>query len=83
MADWVKELKRVSHRWLTDRRWVGDDFAWQGGYAVFSVSRSRLEQVTTYIERQAEHHRKVLFADELRALLRRHGTEWDERYVWD
>ena len=36
-----------------------------------------------YIAGQEEHHRKLSFQDEVRALLRRHEIEWDERYVWD
>jgi hypothetical protein len=39
--------------------------------------------VKQYIANQEEHHRKIGFQDELRALLRKHETEWDERYVWD
>ena len=30
-----------------------------------------------------KHHRKLTFQEELRALLTRHGIEFDERYVWD
>jgi len=44
---------------------------------------SNLEAVRGYIERQEEHHRRMTFQEEYRALLRKHGTEWDERYVWD
>jgi putative transposase len=47
------------------------------------VSPSNLETVKEYIARQEEHHRKMSFQDELRALLRKHKVEWDERYVWD
>jgi hypothetical protein len=36
-----------------------------------------------YIERQEEHHRKMTFQDEWRLLLKRHGIEFDERYLWD
>jgi hypothetical protein len=39
--------------------------------------------VKRYIENQEEHHRKMTFQDELRALLKRHGIEFDERYIWD
>lgn len=53
------------------------------GYAVFSVSQSNLEQVKHYIATQEEHHQKLNFQDELRALLRKHEMEWDEKYVWD
>jgi len=39
--------------------------------------------VKQYIARQEEHHRQVGFQDELRAMLRKHEIEWDEKYVWD
>jgi len=58
-------------------------FEWQGGYADFSVSQSNLEEVKTYIANQQEHHRKLSFQDELRALLTKHQIEWDERYIRD
>jgi hypothetical protein len=64
-----------------DRDFAG--FEWQGGYADFSVSQSNLESVKQYIAGQEEHHRKMNFQDELRALLKRHEIEWDEKYVWD
>ena len=82
-AEWVKELKRVSNAWLKGKGREFADFQWQGGYACFSVSPSNLEQVNDYIAKQEEHHRKVTFQDELRALLLKHSIEFDERYVWD
>jgi REP element-mobilizing transposase RayT len=82
-AEWVKELKRVSNGWLKDQGSDYNDFAWQGGYADFSVSQSDLDTAKEYIAAQAEHHRKMTFQDELRDLLRKHETEFDERYVWD
>jgi putative transposase len=39
--------------------------------------------VKRYIEDQDAHHRVKTFQDELRAFLRRHQVEFDERYVWD
>src|SRR5438270_9462507 len=50
-AEWVKELKRVSNLWLKDEYQMRD-FAWQGGYADFSVSESNLEHVKHYIAYQ-------------------------------
>lgn len=52
-------------------------------YAAFSVSQSNVDQVRLYIANQDEHHRKISFQDEVRALLRRHGLEWDEQYLWE
>jgi REP-associated tyrosine transposase len=82
-AEWVKELKRVSNLWLKEQGQTYADFQWQGGYADFSVSQSNLERTKKYIANQEEHHRKLNFQDELRALVRKHNVEWDERYVWD
>ena len=73
-AEWVKELKRVSNLWLKEQSRT---------YADFSVSPSNLERVKRYVENQEDNHRKLTFQDELRALLRKHKVEWDERYVWD
>jgi REP element-mobilizing transposase RayT len=80
-ADWVKELKRVSNIWLKENGIA--NFEWQGGYADFSVSQSNLEQVKNYVANQEKHHRKLSFQDEVRALLKKHEIDWDERYVWD
>ncbi len=82
-AGWVKELKRVSNLWLKKRGTDYSNFEWQGGYAVFSVSPSNLEAVKKYIANQEQHHQKIGFQDELRALLRKHHLEWDEQYLWD
>ncbi len=81
-ADWVKELKRVSNLWLKEEGGL-DNFEWQGGYADFSVNQSNLEQVKKYIANQDDHHRKLSFQDEVRALLTKHRMDWDERYIWD
>lgn len=83
VADVVKELKRNSNVWVKEKVPLLKDFSWQGGYAAFSVSVSNIEAVRQYIQNQEEHHKKTDFKDELRALLKRHVVEWDERYVWD
>ena len=59
------------------------EFAWQEGYSVFSVSKSQEGAVKRYIATQAEHHKKENFKSELLRLLRAHGIEFDERYVFE
>jgi hypothetical protein len=58
-------------------------FAWQLGYGAFSVSKSNVPEVVDYIRRQEEHHHQFNYKQEFLALLRKHGVEYDERYVWD
>jgi hypothetical protein len=59
-----------------------DAFAWQGGYAAFSVSQSTRARVIRCIRQQPQHHRKLTFEEEFVAFLRKHGVEFDERYIW-
>jgi putative transposase len=37
--------------------------------------------VEQYIRNQAAHHRKMSFEEEFAALLKKHGLEFDARYV--
>jgi putative transposase len=79
----VEEVKKGSSKWMKSEGSQKHEFYWQSGYAAFSVSQSNAEKVRLYIENQEEHHHKMTFQDELRALFKRHGIEYDERYVWD
>jgi len=79
----VEEVKKGSSKWMKVDGTKNPDFHWQAGYAAFSVSHSKLGEVRRYIENQEDHHRKMTFQDELRALLGRHEIEFDERFVWD
>jgi putative transposase len=47
------------------------------------VSQSQLKTVVQYAQRQEEHHRNRTFQEEYGELLRLHGIEFDEQYVWD
>ena len=79
----VKEVKRGSSIWIKTKGPGLEDFAWQNGYGIFSIGFSQIEAVRAYIAGQEEHHRRITFQDEFRALLKRYEIEFDERYVWD
>ena len=81
IADFLRTLKTNSTRWIHETFGDMATFAWQEGYAAFTVSRSVLPAVKTYIRTQKEHHRKISFVDELKALLDKHGIAYDERYL--
>lgn len=83
VADVVKELKRGSTVWLKTKSPVLSEFTWQGGYGVFSIGQSQVEDVRAYIAGQEEHHRKISFQEEFCRLLQRYEIAFDERYVWD
>jgi len=79
LADVMRELKKASSIWVHDE--IGNrDFAWQEGYAAFSVSPTARDAVKGYIARQAEHHRQQNSWSELLDLLKQAGIEYDPRY---
>ena len=82
-AQLVEQIKKASSKWIKalDPRY--HSFFWQRGYGAFSVSPSQLDTVVQYVEAQQQHHRTHSFQEEYRELLRRHGVDFDERYVWD
>jgi len=83
MADAVRVLKANSSKWIHETVSNLRQFAWQNGYAAFSVSYSNLGQVKQYLANQGEHHRVATFQEEFLAFLKRHNIQYDERYVWD
>lgn len=79
----MRVIKTNSSRWV-HAQWPSRAlFGWQTGYGAFSVSQSNVSEVVRYIAGQEEHHRKVSFQDELVTYLRKHGIEYDERYIWE
>jgi REP element-mobilizing transposase RayT len=88
VAEVVGIVKKETSAWIkTQNPEINDPFlakfAWQSGYAAFSVSESGAEAVMQYIRNQEEHHRRITFQDEYRAFLTKHGVAFDEKYVWD
>ncbi len=79
----VAEVKRNSAKWIKTKGAAYRDFSWQSGYGAFSVSRSNVGAVIKYIEGQKEHHKKFDFMKEMIGLLKKHGIEHDERYLFD
>jgi len=82
-SEFMCSLKSNSSGWVHETWPTRADFGWQTGYGAFSVSMSNLQDVKHYIAIQEEHHRKVAFKEEFVLFLRKHGIEYDERYIWE
>jgi putative transposase len=55
-ANLAKQVKGVSSTFVRDQLHPAEPFRWQEGYGVFSVSRSHVPRVITYINNQKRHH---------------------------
>jgi len=82
IAEIVGKIKGSSSKWVHETFPDRSSFAWQRGYAAFTVSESRVARVATYIDGQKVHHKKVSFRDEFLRLLQAHGISPDENYLW-
>jgi REP element-mobilizing transposase RayT len=74
IAKAMQLIKGGSSKWINDhlkRR----TFAWQDGYAAFTIGISQVENTVRYIDNQARHHAKMDFAQELKKMLERHGIQ--------
>lgn len=80
LADVMRELKKASSVWVHDEIGV-KAFAWQEGYAAFTVSASGREAVQKYIANQEAHHRAKSFREELVEFLDKSGVEYDPKYL--
>ena len=83
IAQLIESIKTETSKWAKKIPNGVEAFQWQSGYGAFSVSHSQRDSVDAYIRNQAEHHQKLSFQDEFRALCKKHAIEIDERYVWD
>lgn len=80
VADVMRELKKASSAWVHQE--IGlPSFAWQEGYAAFTVSATSRNGVKHYIANQEEHHRVKSFREELIEMLNKAGIEYDPQYL--
>ena len=82
LAKAMQLVKGGSSKWIHDTFPATQAFGWQEGYGAFSIGISGLQATIAYIENQEEHHRERDFETEFIAFLKKHGIEYDERYVF-
>ncbi len=75
VKDILKNLKGESSHWVNQERFSQRKFAWQTGYAAYSVRESDLPVVQKYIQNQKEHHRKKSYLEECKEIALEHGLQ--------
>ena len=80
LADVLRELKKASSVWVHEQIGLAG-FAWQEGYAAFTVSPTARAAVRQYIANQDEHHRTKTYREELIVMLQRAGVEYDPKFL--
>ena len=78
----VRDIKAGSSGFINRKAWVRGRFGWQEGFGAFSYSRSQLDAVIRYIQKQQEHHARKTFRQEYVDLLKKFGVDYDERFLF-
>ncbi len=77
IADVIKQVKGGSSHAVNEQNLMQHKFAWQTGYAAFSVSESQLDRVFQYIQNQKQHHTKKTFMQEYDEFMKAYGFHTD------
>ena len=70
LSNLVREVRKATQQFITNKRFTSYRFNWQAGYGAFSYSRSHIDQVCKNILNQKEHHRKRTFEEEFMKMLK-------------
>lgn len=83
IGDFVKEIKTATNKWIKASEKFPKFDSWAEGYCSISYNLKDKDMIINYIKSQKEHHKKVSFEDELRALLIENGIEFEEKYLFN
>jgi len=81
IAKAIQLLKGNSSKWIHETFPKLRAFEWQEGYGAFSIGISGVDETKAYIQNQKGHHSRRSFREELAAMLRKHGFEYEEAFL--
>lgn len=83
LSDLVREIKKASNKFISDKNFTKYSFSWQEGYGAFSYSHSALDNVIKYIHNQKEHHKKKSFKEEYKDFLVKFDLDYNDEYLFE
>jgi REP element-mobilizing transposase RayT len=82
LSDLVREVKKSSNEFISEKKFSKFKFNWQEGYGAFSYSHSQIDTVIKYIMNQKDHHRKITFREEYLDFLKKFEIEFKNEYLF-
>ncbi len=77
----IKDIKLASSSFIKSEKLFPQFNGWQDGYAAFTETIKARERLMRYIKNQEEHHKKVTFLEEYKALLEEYEIKFDPKYL--
>ena len=78
----IKDIKLACSDLIKEEKLFPCFNGWQDGYGAFTYSISAKDNLIDYVKNQKEHHKKFSLREEYIALLKEHGIEFDEKYLF-
>lgn len=82
LADLIKEIKTATNSWMKASGNYPRFSSWAEGSCSLTYSHREKEIIINYIRNQKIRHHTLSFEDEYRMLLKEHGIEADEKYIF-
>ncbi|GAB4132428.1 MAG: IS200/IS605 family transposase [Bacteroidia bacterium] len=83
LASLVKDIKLASSAFIYENKLFSGFEGWQTGYRAFTYTIKEKERLIAYVKNQAQHHKRKLFKEEYIELLKDHGIQYEEKYVFE
>jgi REP element-mobilizing transposase RayT len=82
LADYIREIKVSSSKWMKASGYFPDFKGWGIKYCALTYSYQEKDILINYIKNQQEHHKTETFKDEIKRLFKEQGIYQDEKWFW-
>ena len=82
LADYVREIKVASSKWMKESGFFPYFRGWGIKYCALTYSYNDKDTIINYIKNQQEHHKKEVFQDEIKRFFKEKGIDLDDKWFW-
>jgi REP element-mobilizing transposase RayT len=82
LADYIKDIKVASSKWMKESGYFPDFKGWGIKYCALTYSYKERDVVIRYIKNQQEHHKEENFQNEIQRIFKEHGIDRNEKWFW-
>lgn len=82
LADYIKDIKVASSKWMKESGLFPDFRGWGIKYCALTYSLKEKDILIKYIKNQQEHHKNETFQEEIHRLWREGGIQDDVKWFW-
>jgi REP element-mobilizing transposase RayT len=82
LADYIKDIKVASSKWMKESGYFPDFKGWGIKYCALTYSYKEKDIIVRYIKNQQEHHKEESFQDEIKRIFKEQEIDLDEKWFW-